>query len=109
MPLNHSTAQACAPTTLKTLQRLAVEQPNVMVGVSALVSVLTTEGALTFLKNLLALTPSQIEVVEQIAAALSASDLVKLEKLMTQLPESCQSLLTDHLQQLKQKAGEVQA
>ena len=105
MPLNHSTAQACAPTTLKTLERLAVEQPDVMVALSSLINVLTPDGVL----NLLALTPSQMEQVEQIAAAVSASDLVKLENLMTQLPESCQSLLTDYLQQEKQKAGEVQA
>lgn len=105
MPLNHSTAHPCAPTTVQTLQRLAVEQPNVMVALSSLINVLTPEGVL----NLLALTPSQVEQVEQIAAAISASDLVKLEKLMAQLPESCQSLLKDYLQQEKQKAGEVQA
>lgn len=105
MPLNHSTAHPCAPTTLQTLERLAVEQPDVMVALSSLINVLTPGGVL----NLLALTPSQVEQVEQIAAVISASDLVKLENLMTQLPESCQSLLKDYLQQEKQKAGEVQA
>lgn len=85
MPLNNSTTHPCAPTTLNTTQRL------------------------TFLINLLTLTPSQIEEVEQIAAAVSVSDLDKLEVLMTQLSESCQSLLKDYIQQAKQKAGEVQA